>query len=97
GVVVDREAVRFFAFDQHHADRRGCHRHTKYDVHYASKIVCYATSVLSRARSPPRPPTTNFIEASTCGVTCAAAVKFGLRRPPVGLEKPVATRVPMGG
>ena len=39
-VVVDRWAVRFLAFDQHNADRRWCHRHTKYDLHWPSQNVC---------------------------------------------------------
>ena len=28
GIMIDDRAVGFLAFDQHHADRRRCHRHT---------------------------------------------------------------------
>ena len=33
GVVVKRDSVSVLALYQHHADRRGCHRHAQYDVH----------------------------------------------------------------
>ena len=38
GVVVDGGPVRVLTLYQHHADRRGCHRHTEHDVHGPSTL-----------------------------------------------------------
>lgn len=45
-VVVDGDTVGLFAFDQHHADRRRCHRHTQYDVHSTPPNVCCSLVVI---------------------------------------------------
>ena len=37
GVVLEVHTVGFFALNEGDADRRGCHRHTKYDLHRPSK------------------------------------------------------------
>src|SRR5829696_5755850 len=35
-VVVDDDAVGLFALNEREADRRGCHRHTEYELHRPS-------------------------------------------------------------
>ncbi len=37
-VVLDNDTVGLFALNECDVDRRGCHRHTKYDLHRHSNI-----------------------------------------------------------
>ena len=46
-VLVDRDAVGVFAFDENHADRSGRHRHAKYGVHFSSKAACSLTGLVN--------------------------------------------------
>ncbi|SSA20668.1 hypothetical protein MSP7336_04700 [Mycobacterium shimoidei] len=54
-VLLDRGAVGGFALNQRHADRRWCHRNTKYDVHFPSIFCSLGPSGGARRLNAMRP------------------------------------------
>ncbi len=66
-VLIDGGAVGVFPLDQHHADRRGRHRHAEYGVHKSSLLFASRPRALGLRTS--QAPTTEVIAAPGRGVT----------------------------